>query len=144
MRRMVVSSMLVAAILCLFLGSASAEQLRVIANRSVPVASLDQQQIRNIYLGKMKVWANGMKVEFVTLGKGDVRDAFLKNYVKKNNSTFGRYWKKKVFTGGGKAPVSFKKERDLVEFVETTRGAIGFVTSGTNTDQVKILSEMSI
>jgi ABC-type phosphate transport system substrate-binding protein len=144
MRRMVVRSMFVAAILCLFLGSASAEQLRVIGNRSVPVASLDQKQIQKIYLGKMKVWENGMKVEFVTLGKGDVQDAFLKKYVKKNRSTFTRFWKKKVFTGGGQAPVSFEKESDLVEYVETTKGAIGFVTSGANTDQVKILDEMSI
>lgn len=144
MRRMVLRSMLVAAILCLFLGSASAEQLRVIGNRSVPAASLDQKAIQKIYLGKTKMWENGMKVEFVTLSKGDTQSAFLKKYVKKNHSTFTRYWKKKVFTGGGQAPKSFEKERDLVKYVETTKGAIGFVTSGANTDQVKILSEMSI
>ena len=144
MKRMVLRSMVMVAILFLFLGTASAEQLRVIGNRSVPVASLDQKMVRNIYLGKTKLWSNGMKVVFVILDKGETQDAFLKKYVKKNHSTFTRYWKKKVFTGGGQAPLSFKKERDLVAFVEKTKGAIGFVASGANTDQVKILSEITI
>lgn len=144
MMRMVLRGMLVAGILCLSLGSASAEQVRVIGNRSVPVASLDQAQIENIYLGKTKVWDNGMKVEFVTLGTNNIQEAFLKHYVKKNASTFNRYWKKMVFTGGGQAPLNFDKERDLVEYVAATKGAIGFVTSGASTDQVKILSEMSL
>lgn len=144
MMRMVLRCMLVASILCLAAGSVSAEQLRVIGNRSVPVASLEQREIRNIYLGKKKVWENGMRVQFVILGKGDTQDAFLNKYLKKNHNTFTRYWKKKVFTGGGQAPKSFDKERDLVEYVEKTKGAIGFVTSGAATDQVKILSEMTI
>ncbi|WP_300668559.1 substrate-binding domain-containing protein [Desulfoluna sp.] len=144
MMKMVLRGMWVAAILCLFSSSAFAEQLRVIGNRSVPVASLEQKAIKDIYLGKVTMWNNGMKVVFVTLTKGDTQDAFLKKYVKKNRSTFNRHWKKKVFTGEGQMPLSFEKERDLVEFVEKTKGAIGFVTSGAATDQVKILSEMSI
>ncbi|SCY87378.1 hypothetical protein [Desulfoluna spongiiphila] len=144
MMRMVLRGMLVASILCLFAGNVSAEQLRVIGNRSVPVASLEQREIRDIYLGKKKVWENGMRVQFVVLGKGATRDAFLNKYLKKNHNTFNRYWKKKVFTGGGQAPKSFGKERDLVEYVEKTKGAIGFVSSAAATDQVKILSEMSI
>lgn len=144
MMKRVLRGMLAAAILCLLAGSASAGQLRVIGNRSVPAASLDQREIRDIFLGKMKVWENGMRVECVILAKGDTQEAFLKHYVKKNHSTFTRYWKKKVFTGGGRAPRNFDKERDLVEYVEKTKGAIGFVTSGANTDQVKILSETAI
>lgn len=144
MRRMVIRAVLITAILCMFLGSASAQQLRIIANRSVPVATLDAGTVKKIYLGKMKVWDNGVKVAFVRLADGPLTDAFLKTYVKKNSRTFKRYWKKKVFTGGGNAPLIFERERDLVEFVEKTKGAIGFVSSAASADQVKILLEKSL
>ena len=144
MRRMVIRAVLITAILCMFLGNASAQQLRIIANRSVPAATLDAGTVKKIYLGKMKVWDNGMKVAFVRLGDGPLTDAFLKTYVKKNSRTFKRYWKKKVFTGGGNAPLIFERERDLVEYVEKTKGAIGFVSSAVPADQVKILLEKSL
>ena len=144
MRRMVIRAVFIAAIFCISLGSASAEQLRIIANRSVPVATLDAGTVKKIYLGKLKVWDNGMKVVFVKLGDGPSTDAFLRSYVKKNASSFKRYWKKKVFTGGGNAPKVFEKERDLVAYVETTKGAIGYVSSKAQTEQVKILLEKSL
>ena len=141
MRRQVIKGVLITAFLCLMMGSASADQLRIIGNRSVPVAPLDAGTIKKIYLGKMKVWDNGMKVEFARLSEGPVTKTFLKTYVKKNLSSFKRYWKKNVFTGGGSAPVVFEKERDLVAYIERTKGAIGYVSSKAQTDQVKILLE---
>lgn len=121
-------------------GVASADDLIVIGNRSVPVASLTPKDVKNIYLGKMKVWDNGMKIVFVTLGSGDTTNRFLKQYVKKNPSMFNKYWKKKVFTGGGKPPRSFSREKDLLEYVSKTKGAIGYVSSQAYKDNVKILS----
>jgi ABC-type phosphate transport system substrate-binding protein len=117
----------------------SAEDLLVITNRSVPVTELTKGEIKQIYLGQTKMWSNGVKVAFSKLGKGDVSQKFIKEYVEKNESMYDRYWKKKVFTGGGKPPVAFDKEKDLVEYVESTKGAIGYVSSPAYTDKVKIL-----
>lgn len=122
-----------------FPGPTLADDLVIIGNRSVPVSEMSQTDIQNIYLGKTKVWDNGMKVVVVALGDGDVSDRFLKNYVKKNSNTFNMYWKKQVFTGGGKPPASFDKEKDLVEYVSTTKGAVGYVSSQSVSDNVKII-----
>lgn len=130
----------IAGMLCTFPGLASAEDLVVIGNRSVPVSSLDPRDVKNIYLGKMKVWDNGMKVQFVTLKDGDIAERFLKQYVKKNPSMFSKYWKKKVFTGGGKPPKAFSREKDLVKYVAETKGAIGYISSKSLSESVKILS----
>lgn len=120
--------------------TASAGDLIVIGNRSVPVSELSPKEIQKIYLGKKKLWSNGLKVVFVMLGKGDVSKKFLKSYVKKNPSMYNKYWKKKMFTGAGTPPVVFDKEKELVKYVASTKGAVGYVSSQSYTDSVKFLS----
>lgn len=121
---------------------AAADDLIVIGNRSVPASELSAKDIQSIYLGKKKVWDNGLKIEMAVLGDGPLTDRFLKTYVKKSSSRFETYWKKQVFTGGGKPPVSFEREKDLVEYVSKTKGAIGYVASQSYSDSVKILAVM--
>jgi ABC-type phosphate transport system substrate-binding protein len=125
-----------------FPGIAVADDLFVIGNRSVPVAELSADDIQNIYLGKKKVWENGMKIEIAVLGDGAATDRFLKEYVKKNSSTFNNYWKKQIFTGGGKPPVSFEKEKDMIDYVSKTKGAVGYLTSQSSAESVKILATL--
>lgn len=119
---------------------ASAGDLIVIGNRSVPVSELSPKEIQKIYLGKKKLWSNGLKVVFVMLGKGDVSKKFLKSYVKKNPSMYSKYWKKKMFTGAGTPPVIFDKEKELVQYVAKTKGTIGYISSKSYADSVKFLS----
>ncbi len=119
---------------------ASATDIIVIGNRSVPASELAPKEIQKIYLGKKKLWDNGLKVVFVMLGKGDVSKKFLKSYVKKNPGMFTKYWKKKMFTGSGNPPIIFQREKDLVKYVAETKGAIGYVSSQSYSDSVKFLS----
>lgn len=121
-------------------GTASAGDIIVIGNRSVPASQLNAKDIKNIYLGKKKLWENGMKVAFVMLKDGDVTKRFLKSYVKKNPGMFNKYWKKKMFTGAGNPPIVFEREKDLVKYVAETKGAIGYVSSEAYSDSVKFLA----
>ncbi len=123
-------------------GIASADDVIVIGNRSVPVSTLNPREVKMIYLGKMKTWDNGHKVFFAKLGDDNISERFLKHYVKKNPSIYSKFWKKQVFTGGGKPPIEFKKEKDLVKYVSETAGAVGYIGSKSYTDSVKILSVM--
>ncbi len=112
----------------------------VIGNRSVPEAELSSREIKKIYLGKKNLWSNGYKIIFVMLKKGDITKRFLKNYLKKNPDIFDKYWKKKIFHGSKSLPTVFEREKDLVEYVAKTRGAIGYISSESYSDYVKILS----
>lgn len=145
MRRKFLFGVIILAVFAMFdsfQGSVFADDLIVIGNRSVPESELSAKDIKNIFLGKKKVWGNGLKVEMAVLGDGEITDRFLKVYVKKNASTYKKYWKKQVFTGGGKPPATFAREKDLVEYVSNTKGAVGYVSSQSYTDSVKILSVM--
>lgn len=124
-------------LLACFVGSAIADIL-VIANRSVPAASLSKDDVKRIYLGSMSRWEDGSRVNFVVL-KDDTMDAFLSAYVGTSSSQFAQHWKRQVFTGKGQMPPMYDKSSDVVKFVANTPGAIGFVPEETRTDEVKVL-----
>jgi ABC-type phosphate transport system substrate-binding protein len=110
-----------------------------VANEDVPVASLDSEDIKDIFTGRKISWENGDKIVFVVQERTDVSESFLQTYVRKNAYDYDIFWKKQVFTGKGQAPQSFSSEKDLLNFVAQTPGAIGYVSFGTDTGNVKTI-----
>lgn len=126
----------------LFFGSATfalASDILIIANKGVSESSLSKDQLQRIFLGKMSRWENGDRVYFCLL-KNELLDEFTQDYLGQNSSNFVRYWKEEVFTGKGSMPPFYEKDEDLIQYVSQKKGAIGFVSSGANTDSVKVIS----
>ena len=115
-----------------FVQSASPDEqtagIVIIGNKNISESSLSKTDIQNIFLGK-KTKLGGTKITFVILKSGDVHESFLKEYLSRTPAQYNKYWKKMVFTGKGKAPKVFKTEEDLVEHVQNTEGAIGYIGS---------------
>ena len=118
---------------------ASAGDVVVIANKNVPANALTRDEVKDIFLAKKTQWDNGAKINFVTLKKSQIHDDFLKEYLQKSSSQFERYFRTLVFTGKGSLPKAFDKEDQLVGFVSSTDGAIGYVSIGTDTGSAKVL-----
>ena len=134
-------------------GGATKDPVTLIANNTVPVASLTEADIKSIFLGKkttVEGSKDGKKVKIkpviATLKGGATHDAFLKKYVGKTATQYSNYWKKLVFSGKGKEPPSFKTEKELLAFVSKTKGAIGYIGTKTaedpkvNKDKVVVFS----
>jgi ABC-type phosphate transport system substrate-binding protein len=119
---------------------AFAGDVAVIANRGVPVASLTKAQIQDIFTGNLTKWDNGKKITFIVLTGGAAHESFLSDYVGKTPAQFQAYWKKQVFTGAGTAPKSGKDEKEILDFVAKTDGAIGYVPSSAVDSSVKAVS----
>ena len=117
---------------------AFSEQI-VIVNSSVTDSSIDEASLQKIYLGKKTKWDNGDKIVPVTLDNGPTHDDFLTTFVKKNSSQFSAYWKKQIFTGQGVPPKSVPSETDVVSFVSSTTGGIGYIDSKTPHEGVKVV-----
>lgn len=118
--------------------SAFAEDITIICNKSVTINSVSKDDLERIYLGQKNLWDGGGKIEPVML-QSELADSFLTTYVGKNATTFGNYWKKMLFSGKGSGPKQFTKPKEVVDYVASTQGAIGFVPAGTNSDAVKIV-----
>ncbi|MCP4213632.1 MAG: hypothetical protein GY765_03200 [bacterium] len=111
----------------------------VVANKASAVDSFNARELKSIFLGKKTSWPDGKKIMVVVLKTGDVHKAFLKAIVKKNPKQYALFWKKATFTGTGEPPKMVKTEAELVAFVKSTAGAIGYVSAaGADTSVKKI------
>jgi ABC-type phosphate transport system substrate-binding protein len=117
-------------------GPAVASDVQVIANASVP-AELTAADVKEIFLGT-KNSVGGTAVEPV-LASGAAHDAFLKAYVGKSDQALRNHFKSLVFTGKGSMPKSFGSDAEVVKYVSSTKGAIGYVSGGTEAAGVRKL-----
>ncbi|MCP4547987.1 MAG: phosphate ABC transporter substrate-binding protein [bacterium] len=108
------------------LETASAETL-IIVNSAVAESAVDAEMIQKIFLGKTKKWEDKTAIVPVILDEGPVHDAFLDQYLNKSAKKFSTFWKKAVFTGTGTPPSSFATEAEIIAFVASNKGAIGYI-----------------
>ncbi len=130
----------VAGMILSFSNMVFAGDIVIIVNSDVPDTSLSAIDLKKVFLAEKSAWSNGAKINFAILRKCDLQKTFFKNYLKKTQSQFERYFRTRVFAGKGEAPVSFRSENDLVDYVNSTTGSIGFVSAGTSIGSAKILT----
>ncbi len=134
------SVLLVLALLLMIVGVSQASGVIVIANPDVADSSLDKDLLTRIYQGKVSRWHNDSKVVPVMLRDGPTHEAFATDYLGTTPSRFRTYWKQAVFSGRGIPPKSFDSELELVKYVASTPGAIGYVSPLTPLTGVKKLA----
>lgn len=137
MRNSIVKAILLgAALLGLTSFKASAQAAaQVVVNESVPVASMDKSELKDILMGKKSYWDGGQAITIVVLtGNGD---AALEAATGMTTSSFRTFWQRLTFSGRGKQP----KEADSVEkalsLVAENKGAIALLPAGTPVQGVK-------
>lgn len=124
----------------LFVAAPAMAEVIVIVNKEAPASSLDKASLSDMYLGKKTLWDKNTKVALSVLKGGAIHDQFVEKFVGKTAAQFQSYWNKLLFTGAGTPPTAFKTEKELVDFVARTKGAIGYIDSATAHDSVKVLS----
>jgi len=128
-----------AAISSLALSSASAADLKVIANASVGASSVSADELKGVFLATKTSLSDGSHVEPVVLKNGPTHEAFLKEYVGKTDSAFETYYRSLVFTGKASMPKALASDGDVVAYVAKTKGSFGCVSAGAATEGVKTL-----
>jgi ABC-type phosphate transport system substrate-binding protein len=113
--------------------SALAQDLKIVAHESVSEDTLTAEKVQDIYLGKKTRWAGGKKIIPLMLGQDNqVHLAFAAAVIKKPEPKFSGYWKLKLFIGEDTPPKAFAAERELVEYLSATEGAVGYVSASTD------------
>jgi len=123
--------------LALLMAGAYAEDT-VIVNPALQIAALDEEALKDIYLGRKTSWDDGSRVVVVVLKEGPSLDHLLQR-LNKSAAQFLTGWKKLVFTGKGTMPELVESEDALVALVSKTPGAIGYVDKSRLKDGVKAL-----
>ncbi|CAA0081122.1 Uncharacterised protein [BD1-7 clade bacterium] len=101
---------------------------------------VDLVEIRRMFLGKTKTWDDGSKVQPADLDAGQPgRDTFLKQVVRKSESSLNSYWARMLFSSKGKPPRQFVSPMAMQEWLIKTPGAIGYVDQADLNPSVKVL-----
>lgn len=127
---------LVSGFMSLFVSVAFSGEEILIAHPKLPQSSVTQPEIKKIFLGKMAHWNNGKRIVLVVQKQGKTHKDFLSGYVGKTVVGFRNYWRKKVFTGTGSPPETLKSDEDVVQFVSSQPGAVGYISSNSAHSEV--------
>ncbi len=112
----------------------------IITNKSVNEEYITKNEVKNIFLGKQIKWKNKTKIRIVISDNKELHVAFLKTYIRRIPSQFRAHWRSMMFTGKGMLPRRFTTTEELIKYVATTEGAIGYIDSETNAANVNIMS----
>lgn len=122
------------------LAKVASSDVKVIANPSVTTDFISAGELKRIYLLQAKKLKDGSVVEPVLQKRGAVHDTFCRQFLDRDGEEIRTYYHGVVFTGKGSMPREVNSDEEMVSYVQRTRGAIGYVSGGANTDGVKVLA----
>jgi ABC-type phosphate transport system substrate-binding protein len=119
----------------------AAQGFQVVANAAVGSAGLPKAQISGMFLKTTKKWPDGTAVQAVDLDKKSAtREAFSKEVLGRPLTAIIAYWQQQVFGGEASPPPEKGGDAEVLAFVKSTPGAIGYVAAGTAVgDGVKVI-----
>jgi ABC-type phosphate transport system substrate-binding protein len=120
----------------LLLSFSSQAGIAIIANKSV-TADLSATQLAQLYTNR----ANDLGFTPVNQSETSIGIYFHDNVVKKSPSQMKAFWSKLVFTGKGTPPKEFASDEEVLAFVSSTPGAIGYVDDTKVNDSVRVIKK---
>ena len=125
--------------LMLLLASQSYAQVAVIANKSVPDNAIKINKVDDIYSLRTKAWDDGKAVVPVTIKADNAETQKFFGAFGKSFLEIKKLWMRAQLTGEGQPPVSVDSDDEVIAKVESTPGAIGFISSDKVNKKVKVL-----
>jgi len=120
-------------------GQAASQEIDIIVNGSNNIKTLSKNELRQIFLGKIRVWPSGDEIEIATNVEEEGR---LKEFTRLIESTvlkFSRDWVRISLSGDAPPPVEVDSDDEMINFVSRKKGAIGFIGRAVSSDKVRIV-----
>jgi len=113
----------------------------VIVNSSNPVSTLSRQEASALFLKKKPKWQSGDAVMPVDLPEdAATRDAFSREVLGKPTTAVKAFWQQMIFSGRNVPPPERRTDDDVIAYVRSTPGAIGYISGAGPVWGVKVVS----
>jgi ABC-type phosphate transport system substrate-binding protein len=110
--------------------SDAAVPFKVIVNPNVVGQTLPRQVLAEIYLGTVERWGDGSPITAVDLSSTSaVRRAFSEQALRMPVEAVRNHWLRKL-ANGRRPPISKPSDDEVIAFVASERGAVGYVSLG--------------
>ena len=105
----------------------------VVVNADNPITAIDRDELSRMFLKRVATWPNGSAAEPVDLPAAEPsRIAFSKVVHKKPVNAVRAFWQQQIFSGRDIPPVEESTEANVVSWVSTHVGGVGYVSSTLN------------
>ncbi len=105
---------------------------QVVVNAANPVETMEASSVAKIFLKKIKRWEYNESITPIDLGpKNPVREVFTRDVHGKSVTAIKSFWQRMIFSARGQPPEEKSSAEEVLEFVRTTPGGIGYVAAGT-------------
>jgi ABC-type phosphate transport system substrate-binding protein len=102
----------------------------VVVHASNPVSSLPSAEVMRMFMKQTTKWPNGIAVMPVDQPiSSPVREMFSKRVLGRSARSVKSHWSQQIFSGRGVPPAERENDAEVVRFVMSNRGAIGYVSS---------------
>lgn len=114
--------------------------LAIIAHPDNPLVGITNDQLKNIYLGKVRTFPNGKQVEALDQPQEKkVREKFNHDVLEMTEGKRKSYWARLKFTGKAKPPEVMDGDEKVRDWVATHPEALGYIDGKAVNNQVKVL-----
>jgi len=128
----------------LFLAAASdaaeSPTYTVIVNPSNPATTSSRIELSRLFLKKVTAWPAGRAVLPVDqIDTSTIRDVFTKDIHKKSIAAIKSFWQQRIFSGGDVPPPELESDAEVIAYIRTHPGAVGYVAEIPLNAGVKVL-----
>ncbi|MEJ2621596.1 MAG: substrate-binding domain-containing protein [Candidatus Thiodiazotropha sp.] len=121
--------------------SSSANSVDLVINRDIDYQSLSRNALRSIFSMRMTQWPNGTPIRVFVMGdKTSQHSSFSKHVLGVFPHQLRRAWNRQIYSGTGQAPMKVETEAEMLEKIENTPGAIGYLSKDNINERVRKLS----
>jgi ABC-type phosphate transport system substrate-binding protein len=114
--------------------------LRVIVNAENSVISIDRKFLSDVFLKRVTQWGHLVTIRPVDQRPdAPARRQFSEEILKRSVAAVKTYWQQAVFSGRDVPPPELDSEEEVVRYVLRNPGAIGYVSSGIDTGNARVL-----
>jgi ABC-type phosphate transport system substrate-binding protein len=112
----------------------------VIVNPDNPRTSVDRQFLEDAFLKKVTHWPEDGEIQPVDLAPTlPTRRQFSEDVLERSVEEVRTYWDQRIFSGRDVPPPQLDDDQQVVAYVASHPGAVGYVSSGTDLKQTKVV-----
>jgi ABC-type phosphate transport system substrate-binding protein len=115
--------------------------VRVVAHESVDVSTLTRAELSQLFLKKRTAWRPGAPAKPVDqVDASPVRRLFSKAVHKKEPELIKSFWQQQIFSGRAVPPPEKAGDEEVLAYVRSTPGAVGYVSRAAAPAGVKTIT----
>ncbi len=124
-------------ILLMLLTTVLNAKIIVIINKDSDIKVIPKPAAKAIFMGELKSLKGIDELIVAIQNDNDSHNGFLQEFTGLSSSDFKKHWEKMIYTGKAIEPEVFNSDKEVIDFVKSNKGAIGYIDVKSLDDSVK-------